>query len=105
MAQHDEGLLVGTANIKVVGCGGGGSNMVNWLYKKGVRGAEIVALNTDKQHLDMIEADRKILIGKDTTRGLGAGGFPEKGREAAQESQQEIRNSLKNADMVFVCAG
>lgn len=98
-------LQVGTANIKVIGCGGGGSNMTNWLYKKGVRGAEIVAINTDKQHLDMIEADHKILIGKDTTRGLGAGGFPEKGREAAQESSQEIKEFLKRADMVFVCAG
>lgn len=98
-------IQVGTANIKVLGCGGGGSNMVNWLYKKGVRGAEILALNTDKQHLDMVEADRKILIGRDTTRGLGCGGFPEKGREAAQESQQELKESLKHADMVFVCAG
>ncbi len=97
--------LVGQANIKVIGCGGGGGNMVNWLYKKSVRGAEIIACNTDKQHLDLIEADRKILIGKDTTRGLGAGGFPEKGREAAQETAQELREALKHADMVFVCAG
>ena len=98
-------LQVGTANIKVIGCGGGGGNMTNWLYKKGVRGAEVIALNTDKQHLDLIEADKKILIGRDTTRGLGAGGYPEKGREAAQESAQEIKESLKHADMVFVCAG
>jgi cell division protein FtsZ len=97
--------LVGTAKIKVIGCGGGGGNMSNWLYKKGVKGAEIIAFNTDKQHLDLIEADRKFLIGKDTTRGLGAGGFPEKGREAAQESAQEIKAVLKDADMVFVCAG
>ncbi len=102
---NSEGLQVGTANIKVIGCGGGGSNMVNWLYKKGVRGAEIIAINTDKQHLDLVEADKKFLIGRDTTRGLGAGGFPEKGREAAQESQQQIKEVLKNADMVFVCAG
>ena len=97
--------LVGQANIKVIGCGGGGSNMANWLYKKGVRGAEVIAFNTDKQHLDIIEADRKILIGRDTTRGLGAGGYPEKGREAAQESAGDIKEALKNADMVFVCAG
>ena len=101
----NDSLQVGTANIKVIGCGGGGSNMVNWLYKKGVRGAEIIACNTDKQHLDMVEADHKILLGRDTTRGLGAGGFPEKGREAAQESQQQIKETLKNTDMVFVCAG
>jgi len=104
-SRDDNEGLVGQANIKVIGCGGGGSNMVNWLYKKGVRGAEIIAFNTDKQHLDMVEADHKFLIGRDTARGLGAGGFPEKGREAAQESSQEIKQALKNADMVFVCAG
>ncbi len=102
---HDEGILVGQANIKVIGCGGGGSNMVNWLYKKGVRGAEIIAINTDKQHLDMIEADRKILIGTHVTRGLGAGGFPQKGAEAAKESQTELKDVLRAGDMVFVCAG
>jgi cell division protein FtsZ len=79
--------------------------MVNWLYKKGVKGAEIIAFNTDKQHLDCIEADKKFLIGRDSTRGLGAGGFPEKGREAAQESKQDIQAGLKGSDMVFVCAG
>ena len=105
MAQHDEGLLVGTANIKVIGCGGGGSNMVNWLYKKGVRGAEIIACNTDKQHLDMVESDRKILIGTHVTRGLGAGGFPQKGAEAAKESQTDLKDALRAGDMVFVCAG
>jgi cell division protein FtsZ len=102
---NNEDILVGHANIKVIGCGGGGSNMANWLYKKGVRGAEVIAFNTDKQHLDMMEADHKFLIGKDTTRGLGAGGYPEKGREAAQESKLEIQSALKGADMVFVCAG
>lgn len=100
-----DGFAVGQANIKVFGCGGAGNNMVNWLYNKGVRGAEILACNTDKQHVDMIDADRKFLIGKDTTRGLGCGGYPEKGREAAQESIQEIKEALKGSDMVFVCAG
>lgn len=103
--HQDNDLLVGTANIKVIGCGGGGSNMVNWLYKKGVKGAEIIAFNTDKQHLDLVEADRKFLIGRDTTRGLGCGGFPERGREAASESKIEIQQAMKGADMVFVCAG
>jgi len=70
---------VGKANIVVVGAGGAGGNMVNWLHKKGVDGAEVMACNTDKQHLDIISADRKILIGKELTRGLGCGGFPEKG--------------------------
>ncbi len=100
-----EDVQVGKANIKVVGCGGGGSNAVNWLYKKGVKGAEIVALNTDKQHLDLMEADRKVLIGKELTKGLGCGGFPEKGRQAANETIHELKDILKNADMVFVCAG
>ena len=100
-----EDMEVGQANIRVIGAGGAGNNMVNWLYAKGIRGAEILACNTDKQHLDMIDADRKFLIGKDITRGLGCGGFPEKGAEAAQESIQELKESLKGSDMVFVCAG
>jgi cell division protein FtsZ len=100
-----EGVDVGLANIKVIGCGGAGCNMVNWLYMKGIQGAEIVACNTDQQHLKLVEADRKFLIGKDITRGLGCGGFPEKGAEAAQESMPVIKESLKNADMIFVCAG
>ncbi|MBS3131291.1 cell division protein FtsZ [Candidatus Woesearchaeota archaeon] len=97
--------LVGSANIKVIGSGGSGNNMVGWLYNKGVKGAEILACNTDKQHLNMIDADRKFLIGKDVTRGLGCGGFPEKGAEAAKESIQELKEALKGSDMVFVCAG
>lgn len=100
----EEGLM-GQANIKVIGTGGAGNNMADWLYRKGVRGAEIVAVNTDKQHLDAREADIKILIGKDVTRGLGAGGFPKKGEEAARESAQEIKEALKGCDMLFLCAG
>ncbi len=96
---------VGNANIKVAGVGGAGCNMVNWLYKKGVKGAEIIACNTDQQHLDMTNSDKKFLLGKDITRGLGCGGFPDKGAEAAQESLPEIKDSLKGADMVFICAG
>ncbi len=98
-------IEVGQANIKVIGAGGAGNNMVNWLYNKGLKGAEIIACNTDKQHLDMIDADTKFLIGKDTTRGLGAGGFPERGAEAAQESLQQFKECLRGADMCFVCAG
>jgi len=96
---------VGQANIKVIGCGGGGTNATNWLFKKGIQGAEIIAVNTDKQHLDLIEADHKVLIGRDLTRGLGCGGFPEKGREAAKEQIGELKSILKGADMVFVTAG
>ena len=98
-------LEVGQANIKVIGVGGAGNNMVGWLYNKGIKGAEILACNTDKQHLDMINADRKFLTGKTITKGLGCGGFPEKGADAAKESLQEIKECLKGSDMVFVCAG
>jgi cell division protein FtsZ len=89
----------------VVGAGGAGNNMVGWLYKKGIKGAEIIACNTDQQHLDVTDADRKFLIGRDLTRGLGCGGFPQKGAEAAQESMQDIKETLRGADMVFICAG
>lgn len=98
-------MEVGHANIKVIGCGGAGNNVVSWLYKKGIKGAEIIACNTDQQHLNFTDADRKFLLGRDSTRGLGAGGFPEKGAEAAQESLTEIKESLRGSDMVFVCAG
>ncbi|MBR9683248.1 cell division protein FtsZ [Candidatus Woesearchaeota archaeon] len=93
------------ANIKIVGVGGAGNNMVGWLYKKGIKGAEIIATNTDQQHLTITGADRKFLIGKDLTRGLGCGGFPNRGAEAAQENLTEIKDTLKSSDMVFICAG
>ena len=95
----------GQANIKVIGVGGAGNNMVNWLYRKGIQGAEILAVNTDAQHLGITEADKKFIIGRDLTRGLGCGGFPNKGAEAAKESLQQLKEVLKDADMVFVCAG
>ncbi|MDK2908154.1 MAG: cell division protein FtsZ [Candidatus Woesearchaeota archaeon] len=98
-------LKVGNANIKVIGCGGAGSNIVSWLYNKGVEGAEIYALNTDMQHLNMSKADRKLLIGKDLTKGLGCGGYPKIGADAAKEAINEIKEFLKGSDMVFVCAG
>ncbi len=104
-SKQFEGIKVHQANIKVIGVGGAGNNMVSWLYKKGIKGAEIIACNTDQQHLDVSEADRKYLIGRESTRGLGAGGYPAKGTDAAQESMQEIKDSLKGSDMVFVCAG
>ena len=105
-AQNNiEDMKIGTANIKVIGCGGAGSNMVSWLHKKGIQGAEILAMNTDKQHLDITSADQKLLIGRELTRGLGAGGFPEKGMQAAKENLHELKALLKDSDMVFVCAG
>lgn len=105
LGQELPKLNVGNANIKVMGCGGAGNNMVSWLHKKQVNGAEIYACNTDLQHLNVTSADKKFLIGKDITRGLGCGGFPQKGAEAAKESIQEIKECLTGADMVFVCAG
>jgi cell division protein FtsZ len=97
--------MVSKANIKVIGVGGGGSNMVSWLHKKGIKGAEIIACNTDQQHLNITSADEKFLLGKELTRGLGCGGYPNKGAEAAQESLHDIKEFLKGTDMVFVCAG
>src|SRR6266576_3034655 len=93
------------AVIKVVGVGGGGTNAVNRMVDAGVTGVEFVAVNTDAQALLMCEADQKIHIGAKATRGLGAGADPEVGREAAIESRDELKESLKGADMVFVTAG
>ena len=90
-----EDMNVGQAKIKVIGVGGAGNNMVGWLYNKGIRGAEIIAANTDQQHLNITDADAKFLIGREVTRGLGCGGYPEKGAEAAQESMSEVKDHLK----------
>ena len=72
--QQFKNVEVGQANIKVIGSGGAGNNMVSWLYRKGIKGAEIIACNTDQQHLKISDADVKFLIGKEVTRGLGCGG-------------------------------
>ena len=88
---------IGKANIKVIGVGGAGNNMVNWLSKKGIAGAEIIAVNTDAQHLSITNADKKYIIGRDLTRGLGCGGFPNTGAEAANESMQQLKDSPKGA--------
>jgi cell division protein FtsZ len=93
------------ARIVVVGCGGAGNNMVSRIQNKDVEGADTVAINTDKQHLQITSADRKILVGRDLTKGLGAGGQPEKGARAAEENRAELRNLFKDADMVFLTAG
>jgi cell division protein FtsZ len=98
-------LKAGKANIAVIGCGGMGGNAVTWLYNKGINGATVYAANTDALHLSVTKADDKLLIGKELTRGLGAGGMPQKGREAAKESISEIKKRLSGNDMVFVIAG
>jgi cell division protein FtsZ len=93
------------AVIKVVGIGGGGVNAVNRMIEAGLKGVEFVAVNTDAQALLMSEADVKLDIGRETTRGLGSGSDPEIGRRAAEEHRAEIEEILKGADMVFVTAG
>src|SRR4051794_3032742 len=93
------------AVIKVVGVGGGGTNAVNRMVDAGVSGVEFIAVNTDAQALQMADADVKIQIGSDATRGLGAGADPAVGHAAAQESRDELKDALKGADMVFVTAG
>ncbi|MFH1590597.1 MAG: cell division protein FtsZ [archaeon] len=96
---------IGQATIKVAGVGGAGNNMVSWLHKKGINGASVLAFNTDKQHLEMTSADKKILLGAERTRGLGCGGYPERGKAAAQDSSHEVKEALGRPDMVFICAG
>ncbi len=98
-------LRAGKANIKVIGIGGMGCNAVTWLFNKGIDGATIFAANTDALHLSVTKADEKILIGKELTRGLGCGGTPMKGREAAKEALVDLKKSVSGADMVFVIAG
>src|SRR5512137_3089507 len=109
MIQSDEELTSVledlTTVIKVIGCGGGGSNTIDRLAECGIQGAELFAINTDAQHLLHINADRRFLIGRRTTRGLGAGSLPAIGEEAAQENIDEIRAAVEGADMVFVTCG
>src|ERR671939_41554 len=93
------------AVIKVVGVGGGGTNAVNRMVDAGLNGVEFIAVNTDAQALQMTDADIKLQIGGQLTRGLGAGANPEMGMAAANESRDEIKEALKGADMVFVTAG
>jgi cell division protein FtsZ len=93
------------AVIKVVGVGGGGTNAVNRMIEEGIRGVEFVAVNTDAQALALSDADIKVHIGTDITKGLGAGANPEVGAQAAEESRDEIKAALAGADMVFITAG
>ena len=92
-------------DITVVGCGGAGGNTVNRMYEEGIEGATLVAANTDAQHLYEIDYDRMILLGKEKTRGRGAGSLPQVGEEAALESQDQIYDAVEGSDMVFVTAG
>lgn len=91
--------------IKVVGVGGGGGNAINRMVAAGVRGVEFVAINTDKAALFLSKADQKVQIGEKSSNGMGAGGNPDNGRAAAEESRDEITNAIREADMIFITAG
>ncbi len=93
------------AQIKVIGVGGGGSNAVNRMIASGLSGVEFIAVNTDSQALNMSQANLKLQLGQNLTKGLGAGADPEIGKRAAEESKEELEQALKGADMVFVTAG
>lgn len=99
---NDDGYA---ARIKVIGAGGGGTNAVNRMIEAGLNGVEFIAMNTDRQVLNVSLAPNKLQLGENLTRGLGAGGNPEIGRSAAEESKSEIKKSLESADMVFITAG
>lgn len=101
----DKDDMFGTPQITIVGLGGAGGNTITRLNKLGVKGAETIAINTDKQALDLVEADHKLLIGETLTRGLGAGGYPEVAERAARESSNEIEDLIADSDLVFITAG
>ncbi len=93
------------AKIKVIGVGGGGNNTINRVSEVGIKGAETIAINTDAQDLLYTTADKKILIGKEISKGLGAGSQPKIGADAAKETEAEIKSNIKGADMVFITCG
>ena len=108
-SKEDEELLnmleEHKARIKVIGIGGGGNNTISRISEIGVEGAYTVAINTDVQDLIKAKADKKILIGKESSKGLGAGAVPKVGEEAAKEAESEIRDALKDSDLVFITCG
>jgi len=104
-ASEEFDIQLHKAKIMVVGCGGAGCNTISRLSEMGAAGADIIALNTDAKHLSITKAHKKLLIGKDTTRGLGAGGYPQVGKKAAEESRNEIKQLLEGVDLLFVTGG
>lgn len=92
-------------SIKIMGCGGGGSNTINRLSEAGIQGAQLCAVNTDAKHLLSVHAPKKVLIGKKLTKGLGAGALPEVGEQAAKENEDELKGFISGANIVFVTAG
>ncbi len=105
MDNNQQNQTESFARIKVVGVGGGGCNAVNRMIDEGIQGIEFIAINTDGQALNLSKASIRVRIGEKSTRGLGAGGNPEVGKRAAEESADELYEVLKGADMVFVTAG
>ncbi|MFZ0699474.1 MAG: cell division protein FtsZ [Thermoplasmata archaeon] len=104
-AELEAVLATLKTTIKIVGCGGGGCNTINRLTEQGLSGAVTIACNTDAQHLLTIHSDRKVLLGRRLTRGLGAGALPDVGERAAQEASDELKALLANSDMVFITLG
>ncbi len=92
-------------NVAVVGLGGAGSNIVSWVKQRSIAGGKLIAANTDAAHLSITKADRRILMGEKLTRGQGAGGYPEVGERAAEESLQELLKEVHGSNIVFLCAG
>ena len=105
MAFEVSNELDDVVQIKVVGVGGGGGNAVNRMVDAGVRGVEFIAINTDKAALYLSKASQKIQIGSKATNGMGAGANPDKGKQAAEESREEIASAIRSADMIFITAG
>ncbi|MBC8064898.1 MAG: cell division protein FtsZ, partial [Chlorobia bacterium] len=103
--MRPENLFENQATIKVLGIGGGGSNAVNRMISEGVAGVHFIAMNTDSQALAQSDAPIKLQLGETLTRGLGAGGDPEKGKAAAEESEKAIVAELEGSDMIFITAG
>ena len=108
-SQNNEDLDQILAELKteitVIGCGGGGSNTISRMMEEGIHGAKLIAINTDAQHLIRTQADQRILVGRQRTRGLGAGSIPQIGEEAALENEAEIRAVVSGSDMVFITVG
>ncbi len=103
--QEEFGIDIKAANIVVIGTGGAGNNCVSRLTRIGIKGAKTIAVNTDAKQLAVSLADEKILIGREATRGLGAGGYPQIGRKAAEESKNELKRVLEGVDMLYIVLG
>ena len=104
-AELEQFLSKQKAKIKVIGTGGGGNNTINRISEVGIKGAETIAINTDAQDLLYTTADKKILIGREVTKGMGAGSNPKLGEEAARENEHDLKVALSNSDMIFITCG